>query len=967
VSVVSEQRVLHGAIASEDVRLLQNALDKAGLKPGPVDGIYGYRTAAAVRRFQEKQGLEQDGVVGREIWQRLAKEKFGGPLRSRTLRGILHGATSGEDVAQAQQALANAGFNPGDIDGVYGPQTARAVRRFQEERNLAADGVVGPTTWSALRPPGPGDVGTFPRSPSLLLVSSEADLQAVRPLEQAASTLGVSWRSYVVEGLGSEAIDDWLDLVVVLFLSPALVSWSTADHLIERATRGEIRVVPVLLTRVDLVDSPFADVEVLPADGTALGDHADPATAFRELITTFLSAPSGSILPGFAADAADGTALFGVGERVEFLASVLTSQSLETPLAIGLFGDWGSGKSFFMRRLQERIRLLADHSAQAGEEGEPSLYCSNIRQVTFNAWLYSDGDIWPSFAAQVFRSVTGAAKDVRPAAAQAGHLADYQQEVQSLAERRDEAESEEAELGRRLTQLDAEIQEKRSEIEARAGDLSPEAGATAKLIADLGEAVRRLGRLARDWRRIRPSDLLILTVPVAVAVAAIFFDWARILAAVTVIGAVVAFVVAGLRYVERTRLLREQIDGLERQRQDLQAELERRTRERETVQENLGAAAELPLLPQFAEEQASRWLGRQQLGVVTEIRLAFERLSELIEENRTAEAAGDEAETTLPIDRVIIYVDDLDRCSHDVVVRVLETIKVLLDLRHFVVVVGVDSRWLFRSIQVHFSELLKAEDEFDPDAAWVATPQNYLEKIFQYSIVLRPLEPTGFAELIDSILPVCGPDEDRSSPKPPEGPVVLEDDDKDAGDVETTDGDRQAGGAEMGPVSWSGGGRGPDLMPGSLVVTREEVEFMKRLGPLFETPRAAKRLANVYRLVRVSAGADRLADSAGYEPVLLLLSIGIAYPGLAGDVFQAVGLSSKSSFREFLKTLPPPTEPERSPGETAQWNKLLRALTTIGDTGLGTRDLETFTAWIPVVAEFSFHPWQELLPAETRS
>jgi hypothetical protein len=31
------------------------------------------------------------------------------------------------------------------------------------------------------------------------------------------------------------------------------------------------------------------------------------------------------------------------------------------------------------------------------------------------------------------------------------------------------------------------------------------------------------------------------------------------------------------------------------------------------------------------------------------------------------------------------------------------------------------------------------------------------------------------------------------------------------------------------------------------------------------------------------------------------------------------------------------------------------------------RRLDTFAPWIPIVAEFSFHPWQELLPASTQS
>ena len=45
-------------------------------------------------------------------------------------RRTLHGARSGESVRSAQLVLSESGFDPGEVDGVYGPDTARAVRAF---------------------------------------------------------------------------------------------------------------------------------------------------------------------------------------------------------------------------------------------------------------------------------------------------------------------------------------------------------------------------------------------------------------------------------------------------------------------------------------------------------------------------------------------------------------------------------------------------------------------------------------------------------------------------------------------------------------------------------------------------------------------------------------------------------------------------------------------------------------------
>ncbi|MEV5366677.1 peptidoglycan-binding protein [Streptomyces cellulosae] len=70
---------------------------------------------------------------------------------SRTQDAILATGQAGAQVAEAQCLLRRAGFPPGDIDGIYGPRTERAVLRFQREAGLVEDGIVGPHTWGALR------------------------------------------------------------------------------------------------------------------------------------------------------------------------------------------------------------------------------------------------------------------------------------------------------------------------------------------------------------------------------------------------------------------------------------------------------------------------------------------------------------------------------------------------------------------------------------------------------------------------------------------------------------------------------------------------------------------------------------------------------------------------------------------------------------------------------------------------
>ncbi|MEW2113823.1 peptidoglycan-binding protein [Streptomyces sp. NPDC005474] len=70
---------------------------------------------------------------------------------SRTQDLVLAYGQAGPEVAEVQCLLRRAGFSPGDLDGIYGPLTERAVKREQKRAGLVMDGIMGPHTWKALR------------------------------------------------------------------------------------------------------------------------------------------------------------------------------------------------------------------------------------------------------------------------------------------------------------------------------------------------------------------------------------------------------------------------------------------------------------------------------------------------------------------------------------------------------------------------------------------------------------------------------------------------------------------------------------------------------------------------------------------------------------------------------------------------------------------------------------------------
>ena len=57
--------------STKRVKQVQRALKQAGFDPGPIDGLIGHRTHAALIEFQKTHGLESDGVLGVKTWEAL--------------------------------------------------------------------------------------------------------------------------------------------------------------------------------------------------------------------------------------------------------------------------------------------------------------------------------------------------------------------------------------------------------------------------------------------------------------------------------------------------------------------------------------------------------------------------------------------------------------------------------------------------------------------------------------------------------------------------------------------------------------------------------------------------------------------------------------------------------------------------------------------------------------------------------
>ena len=79
---------------------------------------------------------------------------------------------SGETVTKIQERLSQWGYYSGDIDGIYGSRTEKAVKKFQKSNGLTADGIAGPATLAAIGiSDGSGSSGTAAQSNDIALLA----------------------------------------------------------------------------------------------------------------------------------------------------------------------------------------------------------------------------------------------------------------------------------------------------------------------------------------------------------------------------------------------------------------------------------------------------------------------------------------------------------------------------------------------------------------------------------------------------------------------------------------------------------------------------------------------------------------------------------------------------------------------------------------------------------------------------
>lgn len=625
----------------------------------------------------------------------------------------------------------------------------------------------------------------------------------------------------------------------------------------------------------------------------------------------------------------------GHADQAQAFAQVLSSRQLAPPLFVGLFGDWGSGKTFFMQSIRRRIDAI---NAVAPDEG------GAVVQIELNASHYGSGDITADLAHRIVSQLLrvdatkvgslldrlgastnrkGASASLKEAKGRLAiakakraddlkRLAKQRVTVRELA--RSAADVRGSEL---LEDLEGEIVETLSEGVAAAG-MPLDDAARARLAQSLRGAslrgTRDVVQLAVEevrsasWGRVVSALVVgaVVVVPALVLSAMPLPVTLRAIAgAVAAISTIATFLLGvrphGERSVQIARAAAKTFDtieagaaarkrALDKDLAEAERELEKETAVLERQKEDL-AKVESEVADARAALDATKPERRRQLLDVETSREAFEKLSLLLGGDALPERRGKllaalaMKEEDLPrIRRVVVYADDLDRLPSDRVNDVVQALHLFLSSPLFVVLCAVDARW--------------ASESSGPD---------YLEKIFQIPFWIPEMD----RRVADNLFRDVWDATPREVAVPSFRVLQLE--------------SRE-------------------------VLSAHERAFAEQLAAYLGPSPRLKRFATVYRLLKTSLSKREWEAfaPADAEAVLLLLAVLTGAPNLAPEVLDDL------ANQRLVDGRPAALSEPRAPGG-ARPVELERALALVGNaSALGPELWQKLEQWAPRVARYSF-------------
>jgi hypothetical protein len=692
---------------------------------------------------------------------------------------------------------------------------------------------------------------------------------------------------------------------------------------------------------------------------------------------------------------------------IEAISKIIAYREVSPPLAIALFGNWGTGKSFFINKLLKRI---IQHSSLIND-----IYCHDIVHVKFNSWHYSDSNLWASLITKILDELDryGKSKNksltelyenlnttkelIQHSKIQLGRITAEKKTIEIAKEHTEELIQKKAKELDGLKNMNIVkelwknpiIQEKIQEIT----DLLPtkffndikiinEKAAEFKV---LGYRVIECFRIIYKFRRGRALWLIIFPVSIFILVFLLtnYFrgETLSVIDSITIKISITATIIAHLsqrlipaygiinnvhaklKSLERTYADLEQASIVENSKkiENIYNELNDKEEQQRNQEKKISELNERQAvleneiedivsgrgLKTFIEKRVSDERYVSSLGIISWIRKDFEELDYLLKIQHEASVEDlkkmgkEKNEKIFKIDRIILYIDDLDRCNEDIVVRVLEAIHLLLAFPLFIVIVGVDQRWVHKALNLKYKKFFKVKTPAD-DKVQPTTSFDYLEKIFQIPFALTQISLTGKNNLIKHQLTLKI-----------ESPVIIDSASITAEDI--------TAGAWPDTITIKPLDHQEVSLVKSLIIEESEVYFMQEISFLIgDSPRTINRYLNIYRIIRthskfVITEEQRLEY---FSAAMILLGIITGLPHSSTKIFTEIFNESKDNltFKDFvLKRHPGTNNLESLKLPDHDYDLLVKTLKIkIGNLEFGQVEMNKFQSNIALISRFSF-------------
>lgn len=688
-----------------------------------------------------------------------------------------------------------------------------------------------------------------------------------------------------------------------------------------------------------------------------------------------------SKIANYSSDNPDGDDYLGIDKDVDAFAKVIAANRFTPPLAIGLFGKWGMGKSFFMSKLRKKIDYYSDHN------DEDSDFCNGVAHIHFNAWSYMDANLWASFVTKIFEGLYEYISGHTKAGSERDEiervlsekLEVIKQERKVVEERKDLYEEEIKRLKQDRKDLQTVLNKELEEIKTQSLEsilkpvkekynLKKEVKAALDGNEDIKKFKTEIDKLVPDKYKENP-DLAIqqlksvqtsirefirdknsmgqlvigVLITVVILVAPIIFpdvtDFvADKIVSIAQVGlsmiALATPLIAGYRKVydkiqpilgELWKVKKEYDEQIEnakfsyQQKKDaLEISIKNKSSELLIADDRIGELeAEIrelefkleyglstQTLYSFIEKRAASEEYKRYLGIISTIRNDFEVLSMLFTDANSELNDTDRFKeySKNKLKRIVLYVDDLDRCPEERVVEVLEAVNLLMAFPLFVVVVGVDPRWVKNALLKKYRLQFGNDKEYE--GAKPIEAANYLEKIFQVPFHLKSAEDQDVKDMLYQLnrdnIKISDEDIDEmlSGIEPP--PVAAK---------KIFERPEPLSESKNVPMQQESSDRAVTEPEEQLQLSHEEVELMQDLSEVIgNNPRAIKRFVNVYQIVRAHEGltvktnGTRLSD---FAQIMFLLALPLGpYRELTPyfyNIFESKDYSDRS-FNSFVQS-----------------------------------------------------------------